>query len=125
MMMIEEAVAIVKAINARCLYNMGLCEPPVRLRGVSLAEMIEAKEIVAKSNEKAEREANGGSHSIRLIPDDRLIAAAYCMEHYPCEAEDAIMIMPMSRNEQFWHETKFKALAIVPCNEPEEENPDD
>lgn len=118
----ERAYQIVSAINDRCMFTMDLCENPGSLVGVSLAEMLEAKEFVERTNRDAE--SVDGKKTIKLIPDDRLIAAAYCMEHYGVSIE-AILVMPMNRGEAFWHETKRKALAIVPldasCGDDEDE----
>jgi len=109
----ERAREIVSAINDRCFFTMKLVESPKSLAGVTLAEMLEAKTIVEAENDAAE--SVNGSYTIKMVPDDRLIAAAYCMEHYPV-SDEAILVMPTSRRERFWHETERKALAIVPLN---------
>lgn len=114
-MRIDRALEIVTAINERCFFTMGITETLAPLSGVSLAEMIEAKAEVEAFNrdEEARQKAEGGSRKIRVVPDDRLIAAAYCAEHYPVSNE-AILSLPITGREGFWHETDRKALALIP-----------
>jgi hypothetical protein len=119
----ERAKEIVSAINDRCFYTMGIGTGKLdSLEGVTLGEMLQAKEIVEQGNASAS--SAGGSYSISLIPDDRLIAAAYCMEHYPV-SQAAIVVMPMTRGEVFSHESDRKALAIVPVNSSASESEED
>lgn len=118
----QRALEIVSAINDRCMFTMELCDNPKSLAGVSLAEMIEAKGIIEAQNDAAE--SVNGSRTIKLIPDDRLIAAAYCMEHYE-PSNEAIVVMPMTKREGFWHETKRKALAVLPLKDGEVGDEDD
>jgi hypothetical protein len=116
----ERAMEIVTAINDRAMWTMGFEDrKPGSLAGVSLAEMIEAVAIIEAENRHAELVARtyGGGHSIKMTPDDRLIAAAYCMEHYPC-SRDAILAAPATRSERFEFELPRKALAIVPIPAP-------
>jgi hypothetical protein len=108
----DRAKEIVKAINARAFFTMGIGDgalPP--LAGVSLAEMVEAAEVVRLAN--ATTPAVDGRRTIHVVPDDRLIAAVYCMEHYPCSNEPIVMV-PATRSERFAHDKARKALAIVP-----------
>lgn len=120
----ERAQEIVTAINNRCMFTMDLfgVDKLHSLKGVSLAEMLEAKEVIEAQNRAAE--SVDGSRTIKMIPDDRLIAAAYCMEHYPA-SDEAILVMPCTRSEGFWHETKRKALAIVPLKQLQDEDEED
>lgn len=93
----ERAHEIVVAINDRLLFRLGLKEPADigSLAGVSLAEMLEAKAIVLAGNEsaRARQVRDGGSISIYMTPDDRLIAAAYALEHYRPDNE-AVVVVP-------------------------------
>lgn len=91
----ERAQEIVSAINDRAFFRLGMVEKVGSLERVSLAEMLEAKGIVAAGNAEAKQrqEQVGGSISIKVIPDDRLIAATYALEHYHPDNE-AVVLMP-------------------------------
>lgn len=105
----ERAREIVDAINDRAFYQMGLVESVGSLDGVTLAEMIEAKQVVEARNE-AERERlerEHGSATIRVVPDDRLIAAAYALDHYAPNNE-AVVLVPTGE----WPFNR-RALAVV------------
>lgn len=95
----ERAQEIVSAINDRAYFKMGLKEAPDigSLEGVSLAEMLEAKNTVEAGNKAAQERAKqtGGTYSVSIIPDDRLIAAAYALEHYHPDNE-AVVVIPTS-----------------------------
>ena len=121
----ERAQEIVTAINNRCLFTIDAVDAVNlgSLRGVSLAEMMEAKSIIEAENLAAV--VVDGVRWIKQVPADRLIAAAYCMEHYPVSEDDAIILMPMSRSECFWHEARRKVLAIVPLKQSQNENEDE
>jgi len=101
----ERALEIVCAINDRCFYKMELVDKVHSLEGVSLAEMLEAKTIVEVGNTAAMKP--GGSMSIRMVPDDRLIAAAYVLDHYHPDP-DAICIIPHRGIEG-----QLRAVAVV------------
>ena len=120
-MEIERAHEIVSAINDRCFFSIGLKESAASLEGVTLADMIAAKRLIEAKNAAAE--SVSGSRTISMVPDDRLIAAAYCMEHYPMSGE-AIITAPATRAERFSYETELKALAIVPARSDEEGDDD-
>ena len=87
----ERAQEIVSAINDRAFFSMGMAEKIGSIDGVSLAEMIEAKAIVEAGNAAAPYE--DGKRTIRVVPDDRLIAAAYALEHYR-PSNEAIVVIP-------------------------------
>ncbi|PWJ81569.1 hypothetical protein C7441_110101 [Pseudaminobacter salicylatoxidans] len=97
MMTPERAQEIISAINDRAFFKMGLKdrEQIGTLEGVSLAEMLEAKSIVLAGNDAAKerQKVEGGSISISVTPDDRLIAAAYALEHYHPDNE-AVVVIP-------------------------------
>lgn len=108
---IERAHAIISAVNDRCFFSMGLKDSAGSLEGITLADMLEAKRLIEAKNAAAE--SVNGSRTITMVPADRLIAAAYCMEHYPMSGE-AIITAPATRAERFSYETELKALAIRP-----------
>lgn len=87
----ERALSIVRAINDRCFFAMGISETVGSLEGVSLADMLEAKRLVEQRNENAAYV--DGKRTINVVPDDRLIAAAYTLEHYRPDNE-AIAVVP-------------------------------
>lgn len=82
----ERAIEIVQAINNRMFVTMDLPVPQsLPLTGVSLAQMVEAKDIVKglNANAHAAVRAPGETYSTSVVPDDRLIAAVYAIEHFP------------------------------------------
>lgn len=84
---LERASEIVAAICYRSFHamDMGISALPERpLEGVTLAEMLEARALVEAQNNEATaaQRSIGGSITISIIPDDRLIAAAYALENY-------------------------------------------
>lgn len=93
----ERAQEIVSAINDRAFFKMGLVEHVRSLAGVTLAEMLEAAGIVDAGNiaQRERQQREGGSITINVIPDDRLIAAAYALEHFHPN-DEAVVVMPTS-----------------------------
>lgn len=119
----ERAHEIVGAINDRCFVTMGF-KQLIEIRSlekITLAEMIEAKSVVEAENDSAQYV--DGTKAISMTPDDRLIAAAYCLEHYEMSKE-AIIIGSTNGRERFEFETEIKALAIVPIKHEDEEDED-
>lgn len=98
MLTLERAIEIVTAVNGRALVTMDLPGDLSPLDGVSLAEMLQAKALVAQENADAKRiaAAHGGAYSIRVVPDDRLIAAVYVLDHYH-HSKTAILAIPDKR----------------------------
>lgn len=96
MMTLERAREIVKAVNARCFVTMGLERDLPSLEGISLGEMVEATAMVRNANKAAESLAklSGGTYSISMVPDDRLIAAAYAIDHFPI-SDEPILALPL------------------------------
>lgn len=92
---LERALEIVGAINDRMFLAMGLVPASEvgSLQGVSLVQMLEAKQVVERENDRraAEAKREGSSYSISVVPADRLIAAAYALENY--EAGDGHFVM--------------------------------
>jgi len=114
----ERAQEIVAAINDRCFFAMGMVEPGKigSLKDVSLAEMIEATAAIKAENACAQAHAreHGGSYTTKVIPADRLIAAAYALEHYHPDNE-AVVVVPTTE----WPYDR-RALGIVGL-EPEKD----
>lgn len=107
----ERAQQIVSAINDRCFFNMGLkkAEEIGSLKEVSLAEMLEASAMIEAGDRAAP--SVGGTKTLMVIPDDRLIAAAYVLEHYQ-PSNESIISLPASRQDRFWHEGDTKVLVV-------------
>ena len=101
-MPIERAVEIVKAICEHGFHAIGLSETVGTLGGVSLLEMIEAARLIKAENG---RPAEDGSRSVYVVPDDRLIAAAYALANYQ-PSRGAIVSAPTA-------EGLINAMAIV------------
>ena len=118
MMTIDRAREIVVAILGRAFVTMDLPGDLSSLTGVSLLDMIHAKEIVEQHNKDAAAAAklNGGSYSISVVPDDRLIAAVYVLEHYP-HSDDAILAVPV---KSFLGNVKAVAVQVVEVQKDEE-----
>jgi len=114
----ERAQEIVTAINNQALYSMGVYGPDrlAPLEGISLADMIEAKRIVEEGNKTRE---GPGPHTIHCVPDDRLIAAAYVLQHYP-SSEEAVLYVPEARR-MFSDSHTHRALAVVAFTPGQEE----
>jgi ferritin-like metal-binding protein YciE len=104
---LTRAQSIVSAINDRAFTTMDLPADMASLADVSLADMIEAKRLVQDANEAAVTAAKGTGerYTIRVVPDDRLIAAVYAIEHYPC-SNTAVLALPQRAG-------RHKALAVL------------
>lgn len=107
MMTFDRARDIVAAINARCFVTMEIATNLPDLDGVSLAEMVEATAMVRNANAAAVAKAKlaGGGYKIRMVPDDRLIAAVYAIDHFPISNEP-ILALPADEHH-------LRALAVV------------
>ncbi|CAH1662055.1 hypothetical protein CHELA1G11_12027 [Hyphomicrobiales bacterium] len=101
-MPIERAIEIVKAICEHGFHAMGLSKSVGSLEGVSLLEMVEAARLVKAENDQPGVE---GSRTIHVVPDDRLIAAAYALANYQ-PSGGAIVSAPAA-------EGLINALAII------------
>lgn len=110
MMDLARALEIVWAICDRSMFTLGLVEKVSSLEGVSLAEMIEATHLVEA--EDAKPIEPGKLRTLNVIPDDRLIAAVYCAEHYDVSI-GTILILPEQDGDR-------KALAVVSLGPPAE-----
>lgn len=91
----ERAAEIVSAINERALFQLDLVASVKPLTDVSLAEMLEAKTMVQAANVAARerQKAEGESITISVVPDDRIIAAAYTLEHF-LPSNEAVAVVP-------------------------------
>ncbi|MFG1238040.1 hypothetical protein V5F63_12645 [Xanthobacter autotrophicus DSM 597] len=94
-MELERATEIVRAINARAMVTAGLDVALGNLKDISLAEMLEAKAAVMAANvaAAAHQKEHGGSYSVYMVPDDRLIAAVYVLGHF-APSRDPILCLP-------------------------------
>lgn len=101
------ALKIVRAINDRAFLGMGMVKPEDldSLESVSLSDMIDATRAVEAINEEAKQK--GGSHTIYIVPAERLIAAVYTLENY---ASDNSPIAMAPTNE--WPYAR-RAVAVV------------
>ncbi len=95
LMELDRAIAIVRAINQRAFSAMGIGGQCDTLERISLAEMIDAKERVQLENEL---QSSGGARLFYVVPDDRLIAAAYALQH--CDAKDEPVVMCPGRDHE-------------------------
>lgn len=105
-MSFDQAITIVHAINNRAFFGMGLklTGPIGSLEGISLAQMLEATAVVRASNDAP---AQDFPRTIHVVPAERLIAAAYVLEHYQPSTE-AIVVRPTGE----WPYDR-RALAVV------------
>lgn len=90
-MQLDRAREIVGAINSYAYARVGIAEAE-SVEGLSLADMVQAKLLVETVN----REGLVGEHGTRtllMVPDDRLIAAVYALNHYGA-SRDAILFRP-------------------------------
>lgn len=119
MMTLDRAREIVKAINARCFVHMGLEHDLPSLEGVSLADMVEATAMIRNVNKvnQAAAKFSGGQYSVTMVPDDRLIAAVYAIDHYPMSNEP-VLALPRPGGK------RLCALAVVNIPVPAEEEED-
>lgn len=108
MMTLERAIDIVTAVNGRAFVTMDLPGDLSPLVDVSLADMLRAKAMVEQANVDARlaAEQEGGGYVIRVVPDDRLIAAVYALDHYP-NSREAVLAVPVEGREGY-----VKALAV-------------
>ncbi|WP_331373809.1 hypothetical protein [Sinorhizobium chiapasense] len=106
-MPLDRALAIVRAINQRAFFAMGIADKVDALTEISLRDMITATDRVRQAD--GEAPSDGGKRTFHVVPDDRLIAAAYALEHYDGD-DSAVVVMP-GRN--MFGEPCRKALGVV------------
>jgi len=107
LMELDRAIAIVKAINQRCFCAMGIADKVDSLDGVSLSQMLAAKDRLQL--ESATSRSVDGVRRFYTVPDDRLIAAAYALQHYDGD-DNAIVVVP---GRDMFGEPCRKALGVV------------
>ncbi|MGK9200455.1 hypothetical protein [Sinorhizobium meliloti] len=107
LMELDRAIAIVKAIYQRCICATDVVEKVNSLEGVSLSQMLAAKDRLQLEN--ATSRSVDGVRRFYTVPDDRLIAAAYALEHYDGD-ENAIVVVP---GRDMFGEPCRKALGVV------------
>ena len=92
---LEEAGPIVSACIAHTLHQAGATEElPPSLEKYSLQELIDANHRVAEENAKPMVNGKGG---MRLMCDDRLVAALYTLYHYEgCQLDE---VRPIAATE--------------------------
>lgn len=85
---IERAFAIVHGINCGCYAALDIKGNaiPSWLADVSLAEMIEAVNMVTAKNQEPTLDENG-SRCFTIVPDQRLVAAVFTLLHYEPDAD--------------------------------------
>ena len=79
---LERAADICSAINLFALEGIGLGgrADPKLLRDLSLQDMLDAVQMIKIWNDRPRMIET--SHSIRVVPDDRLTAAVYALIHF-------------------------------------------
>lgn len=108
-MSLARAREIVTAVCQRGFYTMGLCDVVQSLDGVSLPEMVEAAALVGAANRMAD--ASPGPKVIQVVPDHRLIAAVYALEHFTPD-DTPIVLLPPQRDG-----AGHKAISVVMLSE--------
>lgn len=112
-MPLERARELCSIVNSYAYATLGVKAATPLPKDVSLFDLVQAREIVERENKRLETApADGGSRSFYMLPDPRLIAAVYAIEHYPVGPQ-AIILRPATKEEAFWNETNFVALAVV------------
>ncbi|MBD9539957.1 hypothetical protein IB276_10890 [Ensifer sp. ENS04] len=106
-MALDRAVWIVNAINQRALFAMGIAEKVDSLEGITLSQMIEAKDRVELEN--ATSKTVDGMRRLYVVPAERLIAAAYALDHFDGD-DTAIAVVP---GRDMFGEPCRKALGVV------------
>jgi hypothetical protein len=100
-MPLDRASSIVEAICRASIATMGVVDPPAAPEPPpSLAECLDAVRTIESRNaqEQARHKARGGSMSLSVVPDERLVAAAYTAWNYqPDSADDAPNVVAVTR----------------------------
>ncbi len=109
---LDRAIAICDAISDRVFFPMGLVATARPLEGVSLDEMLRAAALVRQANRDAK--AVNGTTAYHVVPDDRLIAAAYVLQHY--DAGDDQVAVPGAEEGT----VKVLGIAVLPLNQEDD-----
>jgi hypothetical protein len=76
----ERAIEICAAICQRAFHAEGLWDQPMTsLEGVTLGQMLEAAALVERENT---RQSAASKVVLHVVPDPRLIAGVFTLEHY-------------------------------------------
>ncbi|MBO9458953.1 hypothetical protein [Labrenzia sp. R5_0] len=90
-MELERALEVVACINACVTYPMGLVsrDKIQPLGKISLAEMLQAVEVVKAKNKSVEEEERkpGAGYTTYTVPAERLVAAAFVLNNYEPQHE--------------------------------------
>lgn len=97
---LDRAKEICGAICQRAFHAEGLQDGPMTsLEGVSLGQMVEAAALVERDNDRPAREGAGGK-TIHIVPDQRLMAGVFALEHY--DAQVCIASKPSETEGHRW-----------------------
>jgi len=94
---IERAKKIVGAMVENAYYNMGLRDgedKPTDIAAYSLAEMVQANQMVSDDPGEVDPETGGTKRMIHC--DDRLVAALYACCHFPAQDKNE-EVEPLAR----------------------------
>lgn len=125
---LERAIEICSAINDFALEDLGLATAdPKKVTDLTLREMIDAKDTVERFNTRPK--IDSVTHSIFMVPDERLISAVYTLVHFcersPCGDADDDHI-PVRFTQRWWGEDYVQFLLIgnreKKAVEPEDED---
>ena len=126
-MPLDRAQEIVVAINERALHHMGLpINREIDLASVTLPEMLEAVAVVQAENKRVEAAAKGTgtSYSRRVVPAERLVAAAYALQHFDADPGETEPLVSWP-GKRFLGEQYVKVLAIAEVLQSDEAGDDD
>lgn len=92
---LAKARKIVQDMNLWKWVEMGLRpEPAPDLQSYELREMLNAAHVIC---DYGETKNNDGTTSHTTYPDDRLIAALYCITHYPAHEQSTAETIVLGR----------------------------
>lgn len=128
-MSLDRALELCSIVNSYALATMGVGDVKPLPSDVTLLELVQAGERVRLENDRTTADAlaapePGRTRTYHIVPDPRLIAAVYAIEHFPL-APAAIIVRPATRQEAFFSETARVALAVVPVVEDADDDEDD
>lgn len=115
LMPLARAVKIVTAINQRLFFAMGITDQCNSLAGVSLPDMIAARDRVRIENSLAK--PIDGVRQSYVVPDDRLISAVYTLEHY--DGSDETIVLRGGRDADGCTVRKVLVVASIGVSRPD------
>ncbi len=95
--------AIMKAVNDHAYYAMGLCGKP----DLSELEMLTLEQITQAHGAAMEERLNAPKGQIRVLPDERLVAAVFALICYRLRDQDGDQEVIVNNGDQ--------ALVVVRC----------